>query len=130
MAADEKNVGSEGAVEDPVLKALNGLRTEQQKLRGSIEAVMKEGGPITKLANEMLELRKEIGQTGPIINARMDTLERKVHPVSRVEKAVLVVGAVAITNLALRLLSGATAPPQRGAAAPSLLEQLSYLVAP
>lgn len=132
--ADEKQPSSEvptpidGAA---VVAALNNLRDEQAKLRVKIEGAFKEGGAITKLTNGLLEVQREMGEAGPKIEKRFDVLEAKVHPVSKVEKAVLIFGAVAITNLCLRLISGTSAlPVQHGVSTRSVLETLSYLVSP
>lgn len=132
--ADEKKASSEVRTPldgEAIVAALSDLRDEQAKLRAKVEGAFKEGGAITKLTNGLIDVQRQVGEAGPKIEKRLEALDAKVHPVSKVEKAVLIFGAVAITNLCLRLISGtSTLPMQHGVSTRSVLETLSYLVSP
>lgn len=139
MGTTEGAVGSGGtggtgggrSSDTEVARALRELRTEQTQLRLKVEGAMKEGGPITKLANELMEVRRDFTTLVPEMNGSIERLRREMHPVSRVEKMVLVVGAVVICNLALRLISGTLESPLRhGTSAKGLLQGISYLLTP
>lgn len=137
MAGDVKQeTGPQGAATGEAAQDLHGLlsdlREGQKKLHERLDGMVKEGGTLTTFTNAVLKVGQDVSDTKTAIDKRIDVLERKVHPVGRVEKAVLVVGAVAITNLALRLISGGMAAPtqQGGSTLRSALQTFAYYVSP
>jgi len=76
--------------EQNVAEALRDLKDEQAHLREKVELVMKEGGTLAKLADAVLGLRGEVAKTVPAL----EDLRRSVTPMGRIEKVVLLVGAL------------------------------------
>lgn len=131
MGAASGSGGTGTPRDEGIAEALRALQKEQERLREKVEGAMKEGGPITMLANELLTIRTDIEKTVPAIEKSIEALRRSVHPVSKIEKMALVVGVVVITNLALRLISGTLESPFRhGTGARGILQGVSYLLTP
>jgi hypothetical protein len=135
MVGESKQAPPTGAVaageEQSLQSLLTDLRDGQKKLTERLDGIVKEGGTITTLTNVVLKVGQDVSDTKSSIDKRIDVLEGKVHPVGRVEKAVLVIGAVAITNLALRLISGGLqAPQQQVGSWRSALQTFAYYMSP
>lgn len=104
MAADEENVGSAEPVDGQV------------------------SGALAKLANEVIAMRREVTKSTETSQTCINVLREKVQPVSWFEKALIVFGAVAVTNFVFRLL--ASAATSHASLPSTFLESVSRWVSP
>jgi len=103
---------------DPILQAIKRLEANQNDLRFRFETMVNKGGAFSKLSNEVLEVTAEVRKALPAIESRLTALDRSTRPARPVERVLLVVGAVVVTNVLLGLF-GVRYPAQPPGCGPS-----------